>query len=231
MIPFVFRTNGPLVQGKDLDAPIAPGLRGEIAQVTLYAAQTGSGETVCDIRKHGSSLFAAPARMPRLTANGTNRIDITPRQDLRDRAVSMISFLSVHVVAAPPASAPTKDAALIIWLEPDDAKQTPLTFSLNGAIAVGPVDTALFPCVSKQIDRITVCAHAAQAAATPLSINLLKNGAPVLAEPLSLTLTGGNDTADLQTFLTITRNDILQPVITAAPADALGSVSVMLWII
>jgi hypothetical protein len=230
MIPFIFTTNGPLIAGQDLDAPLYPGIRGEITQIAAYCKTGGEGDPlVFDVRKNGSSLFAQAVKRPRLLPGGSNRIDLTPRQDFADRQLTMISTLSVHVLQAPTV-ARAEDARVIVWFEPTAERGMPFCFSVNGMLANGLLDAPIFPGMSGTIDRISVCAKAAAALSVPIAVQVQKNGQPV-CESIDLTLTGNYDTAEVMLFQPLTRNDLLSCILTGAPEAAAAELSVMVWVI
>lgn len=229
MIPFIFTTNGPLMAGIDLDAPLFPGIRGEITHVSAYCRQGGDGDPlVFDVRKNGATMFQDAVKRPRLLPGGSHRIDLTPRQDLRDRQLTMISTLSVHVLQAP-TIVRAEDARVIVWFEPTSTGGTPFTFSVNGMLANGLIDAPMFPGISGTIDRISVCGKSAAAFAAPVFLQVLKSNQP-MCENIELTLTGGYDTAEVALFSPITKNDIVSCLLTGAPEAAAAEISVMVWV-
>ena len=229
MIPFMFTTSGPLVAGCDLDAPIYPGIRGEITHISAYCRQGGDGEPlVFDVRKHGESIFTAAHKRPRLLTGGINRIDLTPRQDIADRQITMISTLSVHVTQAPTITR-AEDARVILWVEPTAAGGTPFLFTLNGMMVNGQIDAPIFPGISGTIDRLSICAKTAAALTAPIFLQVLKSGQPI-CESVELTLTGGYDTAEVHCFSPLTKNDLFTCVLTGAPEATAAEISVIAWV-
>lgn len=230
MIPLIFTTNGPLVAGCDLDAPMYPGIRGEITQIAAYCKQGGDGDPlVFDVRKNGSSMFNAANKRPRLLAGGSNRIDLTPRQDMFDRQITMISTLSVHVTQAPTATR-AEDARVMLWIEPTASAGTPFIFTVNGMLANGLIDAPIFPGISGTIDRISMCGTSAKALTTPIFIQVQKSNQPI-CEQIELTLTGNHDTAETHLFSPLTKNDLLSCVISGVPEETTAALSVIVWVI
>ena len=215
--------------GVDLDAPLYPGIRGEITHVSAYCKQSGDGDPlVFDVRKNGATMFNAAHKRPCLLAGGVNRVDLTPRQDFADNKITMISTLSVHVAQAP-TIVRAQDARVIVWLEPSSGAGLPLTFMVNGMLANGLIDAPLFPGLSGTIERISVCGKAAAALTAPIFLQVQKSGQPV-CENIELTLTGGYDTAETILFTTLTKNDLLSCILTGAPEATAAEISVMVWI-
>lgn len=230
MIPLMFTTNGPLLAGCDLDAPMFPGIRGDITQISAYCKQSGSGDPlVFDVRKNGSSIFNAANKRPNLQPGGLNRIDVTPRQDIFDKQITMISTISVHVTHAPTTTR-AEDARLIVWIEPTAAAGTPFIFTVNGMLANGLIDAPIFPGISGTIDRISVCAKSAAAMTAPIFVQIQKSNQPV-CENVEIIMTGGYDTAETHLFSPITKNDLLSCSLSGVPEDTTAALSVITWVI
>lgn len=107
LVPYVFKTSGPLEDGGLLDSVIAPGRSGEIDSFVLSCTDTpgDSGSTILNIYQHtpgdntGVSLFDVTGNKPTIAVTGgTYQVDSTPASDFDQTYITFDATMSFRVV-------------------------------------------------------------------------------------------------------------------------------------
>ncbi len=110
-----FVLNGSLASSTLLDGGRTIGETGTIKSVVMFRGQAGgSGSTICDINKNGTTMYTTQGNRPTiLSADGDNKAIIATLPDVT--SITAGDFLSVDVDSSE--SGPAKDLTVVVIIE------------------------------------------------------------------------------------------------------------------